>query len=248
MATKFFRVNTSEFNSAIRLLAAAKKKDLATVVNKKLYYVAKRSVWYTHVANYERIANELGQNYQRATGKRSNSFKMIKHSTRNNAREYNAPLAAILVNYYRGKIGKVGLRGAEMIKEVQRFVGKRLRSIGFIKAGWIAARDAFKQKAKILSAPEGTIAGKTKRAGVARLGGGIPAVPNDKVYAAIWNQSNYLKDKNPETGQPYGHEKALMKYAFPALKRAFIEELADTKKELEKELRKSARATGVKTN
>ena len=168
MATTYFRVDTREFSRAISLLAAAKKKDLANVVNKKLYYVARKSVWYTQVANYERIANELGQNYTRATGKRSNSFKMVKHSTFNNARTASAPLAAILVNFFRGKLGKSGLRGAAMVKEVQRFVGKRLRSIGFLKAGWIAARDVFKSKAKILTAPEGTIAGKSKRTGVAR--------------------------------------------------------------------------------
>ena len=248
MATTYFRVDTREFSRAISLLAAAKKKDLANVVNKKLYYVARKSVWYTQVANYERIANELGQNYTRATGKRSNSFKMVKHSTFNNARTASAPLAAILVNFFRGKLGKSGLRGAAMVKEVQRFVGKRLRSIGFLKAGWIAARDVFKSKAKILTAPEGTIAGKSKRTGVARLGGGIPAVPADRIYAAIWNQANYLAEKNPETGQPYNHEKALIKYGLPALNKAFTEELADTKTELEKELRKSARGVGVKTN
>jgi hypothetical protein len=129
-------------------------------------------------------------------------------------------------------------------------VGLRLRSIGFLKAGWIAARDAMKRKARIASAPEGTVAGGSRRAGVARLGDAIAAKPErNKAYAAIWNQASYGGKKNSNRGgEQYQHDKALMRYALPALERAFAEETADTLQQVEKVMRGTARSMGIRTN
>lgn len=243
------KVDTREFMRSLRALAVAKNKNFSDVVNKKLYYVARKAVWFTKVADYQRIAQEMGQNYKPAKGKRTGSFTMVKHSTYANT-DKDAPLAAILVNFYRGKLGKKGLYGQALKVAVQKMVGLRLRSIGFLKAGWIAARDAMKRQAKIMTAPEGTVAGGSKRAGVARLGGAVAATPaRDKAYARIENRASYGSRPNPHRGkEPYQHDKALMRYALPALERAFADETADTMAEVEKELRKSCKWLGIRTN
>jgi hypothetical protein len=247
-----FRINAEskrKFEEALKQYAYATGKNFSDVANKKLYYVARRSVWYTQAADYQRIAREMGQNYTAAKGKRAGSYKMVKHSTYANT-DKGAPLAAILVNFYRAKLGKKGLYGEAMKKAVQKMVGLRLRSIGFLKAGWIAARDNMKRKARIATAPEGTVAGGSRRAGVARLGDAIAAKPErNKAYAAIWNQASYGNKKNPHRGgEPYQHDKAQMKYSFAALKRAFAEETADTLQQVEKAMRGTARAMGIRTN
>lgn len=240
----------AKFERALEQYAYATGKNFSDVANKKLFYVAKRAIWYTHVADYQRIAREMGQNYTAATGKRAGRYKMVKHSTYANTAK-GAPLAAILVNFYRKKLGEKGLYGSEMKKAVQKMVGLRLKSIGFLKAGWIAARDAMKRKAKVMTAPEGTVAGGSNRAGVARLGGAIAAKPErNKAYAAIWNQANYGSNaRNPNRGgEKYNHAKALLRYGLPALKRAFAEETADTLQQVEKAMRGTAKSMGIRTN
>ena len=239
------------FADALKKLAYAKGKNMSDVVNKKLFYVAKRAVWYTHTANAAAIARELGQNVTAAKGKRAGSVTMKGQSLFNNRKNKDGTeesLAERLVNFYRVKLGKKGLSGEKLKKAAQAMVGARLRSIGFIKAGWIAARDSLKRQAKIMSSPEGTLAGGTKRSGVARLGGSESAKPErNKASARIWNQASYGNKANKRRGgEPYGHDAALQKYGLPALEKAFHEETADTMRELEKELRKSAQSLGIK--
>jgi len=240
------------FADALKKLAYAKGKNMSDVANKKLYYVARRAVWYTKTANASAIARELGQNVTAAKGKRAGSVTMKGQSLFNNRKNKDGTeesLAARLVNFYRVKLGKRGISGERLEKAARALVGARLRSIGFIKAGWIAARDAMKKQAKIMTAPEGTLAGGTKRAGVARLGGAMASKPDrNKAFASIWNQASYGSKPNQRRGgEPYGHDEALQKYGLPALEKAFREETADTMRELEKEMRKSAHAAGFKT-
>ena len=215
------RVDTKEFEAAIRMLSARTGKSLPDLVAKKLYYTARRAVWYTKIASFFKISQELGQNIETVkSGKRKGSLRMKKFSTFNTARTASAPLAAILVNFYRAKTGRKGVYGKEMKKAVQKFVGARMRSIGFVKAGWIAARDAMKRKAGIKGEPEGTLMGGTKRRGVARLGGAGISGYGGIFKAAIWNQASYGDGINPHTGDKYEHDAALLKYGQPALEKA----------------------------
>ena len=135
-----------------------------------------------------------------------------------------------------------------MKKAVQKFVGARMRSIGFVKAGWIAARDAMKRKAGIKGEPEGTLMGGTKRRGVARLGGAGISGYGGIFKAAIWNQASYGDGINPHTGDKYEHDAALLKYGQPALEKAFAEETADTKQQLISSIVNDCKSIGIRTN
>lgn len=253
--TVTFRINPASkaaFESALKQLAYKSGKNFSDVANKKLFYVARRSVWYTQTASAAAIAKEMGQNVTAATGRRAGSVTMKGQGMFNNRREGDGSetnLAKRLVNFYRRKLGKKGIYGEKLEKAARALVGARLRSIGFLKAGWIAARDAMKQKAKLMSEPLGTIAGGVKRRGVARLGDAIASKPDrNKAYAAIWNQASYGSRQNPRRGnEPFKHDAALLKYGLPALERAFSEETKDTLQQVEKELRKSAQSLGIKT-
>lgn len=250
-----FRINPASeraFADALKQLAYAKNKNMSDVANKKLYYTARRAVWYTQVANASKIANELGQNVTAAKGKRAGSVTMKGQSLFNNRIRKDGTeesLAERLVNFYRVKLGKKGISGDKLKKAARALVGARLRSIGFLKAGWVASRDAMKRQAKIMSAPEGTVAGGSKRAGVARLGGAMAAQKDrNKAFAAIWNQASYGNRPNKSRGnEPYGHDAALIRYGLPALERAFRDETADTMQELERTMKKSAQSLGIKT-
>src|SRR5205807_1063675 len=50
-----------------------------------------------------------------------------------------APLAALIINARRGAKGQPGLRGPAMEEAINAFVASRLRSIAFLKSGWIGA-------------------------------------------------------------------------------------------------------------
>ena len=71
--SRTLKIDTREFERAIHQLQGATGKTLADVVNKKLYYVARRAVWYTLTASFVKIAKEMGQNFQSAKGKRAGS-------------------------------------------------------------------------------------------------------------------------------------------------------------------------------
>ncbi len=234
-----FKVDTREFNTTLAKFSVHTKRTFTQLINKKAYYVARRAIWYTHKADYQKMANELGQILRLVkSGSRSGKLTMKGRGQFNSARDYLAPLLALIINKRRGNKGEPGLYGAEMKKEFQTVFGARARSIAYLKSGWIEARDMFKPWAeggRGLPPSEGTGIGGTKRIGRPKGGGNIAREGWNPV-ATIWNSSYTKRD----------HKDALLIYGKPALEQAIAEEDASTAVELEKRIAAEAKALGIK--
>jgi hypothetical protein len=240
-----FRINSTEFDAALRKYASLTKKVPAEICNKKAYFIVRRAIWHTHKADYQKMADQLGQVLRTVqSGKRAGrlTMKRGKGASKPSPNPVNAgaPFLALIINARRGLKGLPGLYGKAMAKEFKRVFGARARSIAFIKSGWIAARDMFKSLSggsRGLPPSEGQGIGGPKQIGQPK-GGASPAVANWwNARALFWNTASTKRD----------HVGALFTYGQPALEQAFSEETADTMREVERRLKQHAAACGIKT-
>ncbi len=89
------------------------KRDLATVLNTKGFFIARRAVIETPKASNKEIRSLYREDGGRLLGK--------------------------MLNLRRAKHGEKGLYGDEMRKAARVVVSARSRSIAFIKSGWLTA-------------------------------------------------------------------------------------------------------------
>lgn len=137
-----------------------------------------------------------------------------------------APLLALILQSHRGPghherspwygVGR-SAGAAFMLEEMRLAFGARLRSIAFIKSGWIEARETFKRLVggggAGLPPSEGTKIGGPKQVGMPK-GGARPAQAGWKPVAVFWNAASAKRD----------HKAALIEFGQPALQKAFEEE------------------------
>src|ERR1035441_9032646 len=154
-----FRVDSTQFDQALRQYAALSKRTPAEVCNKKAYYIVRRAIWHTHKADFATMREQLGESkamelHLIKSGKRfSRSKKNIKSFFGQGDGTQGAPLLAMIIQARAGRGGeaspwKGGTRaaGAALMLAAMRTVwNARARSIGFIKSGWITARELFKE-------------------------------------------------------------------------------------------------------
>lgn len=242
-----FTVDTKEFDTALRAYAALSRRTPAEVCNKKAYHIVRRAIWHTHKADYQTMADQLGQVLRTVkSGKRAGGLTMKRGkgawTWTANRNGVMAPLLALIINARRGRKGKPGLRGAAMAAEFKKVFGARARSIAFIKSGWIVARDLFRRGSggvgRGLPPTEGQGMGGPKQIGKPK-GSATRAADNTwKAIATFTNSAWTKRDKGV----------SVIKYGTPALERAFAEETADTIAEVEKRLREQAQKAGIRTN
>ena len=119
MSTEVFNMfsltlDTSEFDKTMDQYMKFQKRLPADVVNAKLYYIARNATMTTKAADKSKIENDM----------------------RAKATNYNAPLAAIIVNSQLGKMGEKGLTGEKMARAVEKLIKKRKNAVNFVRAGW----------------------------------------------------------------------------------------------------------------
>ena len=105
------------FNKVLKEYSAWSKKQPAEIVNSKLFYIARNATNTTKKADPGKIRNEL----------------------ESNAKNYDAPLAAILVNRDLGRQNKKGLYGEKMVKAVEKRIKSAVSHINFLRSGWLPA-------------------------------------------------------------------------------------------------------------
>ncbi len=103
------RLNTSEWDKVFPKYMEHSKRDLATALNAKAFFIARRAVVETPKAKLSRMS--------RATG----------------------GILGRIVNKRRGLAGDKGLYGVEMAKVVEIIYQARRRSVAFLKSGWLPA-------------------------------------------------------------------------------------------------------------
>jgi hypothetical protein len=249
-----FRVNSSQFDAALRQYAALTSKVPSEICNKKAYFIVRRAIWHTRKADIATMREQLGEHkamelHRVKSGKRfSRDKKHIKSFFSQGDGNQGAPLLAMIIQArarrggkgspWKGVTREVG--ATRMLEAMRKVWNARVRSVAFIKSGWIAARDAFKQfsgGSRGLPPSEGPAVGGPKVIGQAK-GGASVASKTGRAKAVFWNTASTKRD----------HKGALMHYGKPALQRAFDEETEDTMAEVERRLREQAKKAGIRTN
>lgn len=244
-----------EFTSTFRKLAELSKRAPAEQVNRKAYFIHRRALWYTAKADVEKIKHELGASEAHnlvvnKSGKRKGMFsRASKHRTfvfSKTSTGKEGRFARIVAAMFR-KAGRAIPPAEQFAAYLLRAFKARLRSVAFLKSGWIAGRDKLKNwcvahgvpigKAG-LPAQGGSGVGEPKQIGSTKKGGANPANFNWFARATFHNSA----------ASRHASRAGLPKFAEPALARAFQEEAQDNLQEIERRLRQKAQLAGVRTN
>lgn len=137
------KVDTKSFQSALRAYAAYSKKSAPDILNTKMYFIARKAIANTRKADRNKIRRDLEASdvtkvvftkrgkISKSKKNRSVVFGGTKYNTQENSR------LAKIVNSKRVKDGKKTLHGEELLAELRKVFSARMRSIGFIKSGWL---------------------------------------------------------------------------------------------------------------
>jgi hypothetical protein len=200
-------------------------RDLVTAINTTSYYVARKATWFTHKADRGKIEAALGK---RITVPRvSVKFGKARIVNRRElqltqARDSEAPVAALIINKRRGKGN--GLHGREMVRAIRQMIAARLRSVAYTKSGWIPSIRALSVKAEKAGAPPMDTAAKVY--GRAK-GSAFPAVSlHSKSAATLINEAWAKHDKN----------NAFYRYGSQGLQRAFNDETAHMERRIKEKM------------
>ncbi len=229
------KASEADFKNTLRRYLKVNRRTLPEALNEKAYFIAGGAIRHTHKADHERIKAELGAKMESVIGKRG---KALKRKTLAIVENYWATLAVILVIAGLRKAGKPIPSDGELKDRALNLVRSRIRSVGFIRSGWLPALRRLARFSKYGRIKFG-FGDLPKKVGKNK-GGVSPATEaqGDLAKVIIWNSA----------GGEEKHKGALMKYGQPGLEAAFREETADMKRYLEKKLRENARASGIKTN
>jgi hypothetical protein len=204
-------------------------------INTKAYYIARKAVWFTHKADRGKIASVLGEVITVPKPTKTGRVITRKRVVLVKASKYSAPLAAVIINKRRGKKsagGKGGLYGTDMARAIRDMLAARMRSIAYIKSGWLAAIRTLQKLADRRGEP--TIDESAEKIGKPK-GQAIPAVVQSSgmAVATIINETWTKHDPNGA---------AMFKYGASGLQKAFNDEagsmsqyIKDKLKDAEKE-------------
>lgn len=254
MASKsIFKFDTSLLEQATRELAKENGKDLAKAFNKKMGWLLRRWLWLTPKSNYNKIVRQLGlqrklyQSGEKVTKKGTLKFKggwkikgVAKKGNITTSGGESLPLIYALVSKrkkgspFKGKTRKQGAKAMGIA--VKKKYLARIRSIGYLKSGIASAQKPFLpfSSGGTQMPPEDN---KQMKPTGRPKGFGTIASPGNRVLAVALSK----------TGTRRQGDRGLMRFALPALQKAYDIELADTVNYLEGELKKTARRLGVKT-
>lgn len=233
-----FTLDTSSFDSVLQQYSYASKKSMPEIVNKKAFFIARRSVIETPAVTKETLAASLGTVTRRKVkGKIKTKVRLVRAGSQlSDADLAEVPLAALIVNARLGRKGLPGLFGAAMAEAVAKLISARNKSRAFLKSGWLPAIKKLElvlpDKAGAPRAPGREV----QQIGIEK-GSAKPASEFEgwKAAAIITNAADAKHDK----------QGSLIKYGGPALQRAFDFERASMIQYMEKKLAQEARKLGI---
>jgi hypothetical protein len=225
------RLNTKEWDRVFPQYLKRTRRDFATVLNTKGFYIARRATVETPAASKSEI--------QALTEPRQKTV----FNKRGKPRRIKTTAAALIVNARLAKAGKPTLKNAEARKEGTRMVKARLRSRAFLKSGWLPSIKKLEPLADRRGIPRmdksGQQIGRPK-------GFAVPAQEGWKPSCRIQNDA--LPKGRTMLKRLFGNDKTgAMKVAGPALQRAFDYEVRSMKDYLARKLEESAKRQGIRT-
>lgn len=210
--------NIDGFSSTLAEYMKLTKKDHAEIMNTKGFFISRAASRNTVRADPAKMEKELGVAGYKVKLRQVGPDKGMPHFSKKTGklkwiRQYGAgaPLAALIVNARKGRAGKPGLFGTKMKRAVEKVIGKRRRSMGTLKAGWLGAirglGSAIGQSSRVEGASS-VIKGRGKA---------IAARPGQSVKAEIFYDVNSFDQR---------HVQYIDKLVADALEEAFRHELA----------------------
>lgn len=204
-----FKLNTREFLRTADVYAGYTRRDCRTIVNTKAFYIARRAVIETPKADSSKVRAFFNRSTRAIVGK--------------------------IINARRGKRGAKGLYGDAMVEAQAMMKAARLRSVAFLKSGWIPAIKTLQPLAEKIGSQ--STPSTVKQVGQAK-GTATPAREGWKAISIIKNLADAKRDK----------KQSLHKFGGPALQRALDFETASMKSYIERKLKESARKAGINTH
>lgn len=145
-------VDLAEFQTALRNYLVICKRTVAEILNRKLFYIAKRAFAYTPRAKREAVEQILGvSGYKLSKSKKTGTLKRGAAIL-----SAGAPIFRI-INAARGRAGEKGLYGAAMAQAARKKVTSRLRAIGSLQAGWLGPIKTLARAAKDFFSATGSL-------------------------------------------------------------------------------------------
>lgn len=208
----------TQFNNVLKQYLQWTKRTLSEVLNSKAYFVARKALWHTHKADPAVIRDSLNQFV--STSRTTKSGRDVRS---------DAPRAALIINARRGARGEPGLYGSEMARGVRQLIATRVKSVAFIKSGWIPAIRILGTFAR----DKGGAAPVDRSAKVygAEKGAAYPAVEGEQMTSRIVNSA---------TGRSGSGYKALDKYGGAGLELAFYDEAGSMQDYIERKMAEDA--------
>lgn len=229
-----FRINSKEFDEALRLYMEYTRRALADVLNKKALFIARGALRLTPSTAAGVITSSLGQIIRHKNRTDMKTVRAGAVYSNLGGRESEAPLAALIINARRGRNSMPGLWGPEMTAAIAQLISARNRSRAFLKSGWIPAIRAL---SPLVSQSYGTEGASGRAVQVSRAkGSATPARPGLACKAII---------ENSASGDHETHE-ALVKYGAPALQQAFNNEAASMTRWVADRQFEEAKRVGIK--
>lgn len=201
------RIDTREFEATLKRYAAVSKTSFPDIVNRKLRFIARGATRLTPKAKASDIRSSLRQEGAR-------------------------PGQTLAESIVRAKLYRQGKKQPTKIETkalVKAMIGARIRSIGYIKSGWLPAIAKLGAALGLSSSGggQGRQFGKPK-------GNAVIAKSGWKVFGSITNEAYTRHDP-----------KALEIYGAPALQQAVNNETVSTQAEIEKRMRQDLTSLGI---
>jgi hypothetical protein len=129
----------TKFDAALEEYLKVTSRTAVDALNTKAYFIARKALWYTEKAKPSNIQGTLGRLVTTRHTTRSGRTVNRRGLELTAARDHDAPLAALIINKRRGLAHKPGLSGRAMDAAIRELIQSRLRSIAFLKSGWLTA-------------------------------------------------------------------------------------------------------------
>lgn len=227
----------NDFNRTLKQYLEYSSRTLPEAINEKAYFIINGSpntegvIRLTHKADADRIRRELGGEMQSVIGKRGKALKRKKLGF---SGSYSTSLAVALIIAKLRKAGKQ-IPDAKTLAEMGlALIRSRLRSVAFIRSGWLPALKKFARFSKYTRIGR-DLSGK--QYGQAKGGATVASKSQGwKATAIFWNSA----------GGEAKHKDAIRKYGEPALAQAFRQETASMKEYMERKMKEGARKLGIR--
>lgn len=229
------KLDFRKFNSTLDEYAKIhRNRTMPEIVNKKALFISRGAIRETNRPSKSDIQNGLGKVVYDIARTKSGRGKRVLSLGKN-----SAPIAAMLINFRRGKMGKPGLFGDEMNQAIKRLVGKAQSARAFLASGWIPA---VKKLSPLVRGKFGQPANDSEANKISNPHGDATAATSggSESVAKILNDSLSKFTTTPK-GEVYNK-------GVKGLQKAIDRETISMKENIEDEMRKAAHGIGIKTN